>query len=533
MPAAAPATDPRLATSLVHGLRLLQAFAEADAGRSNGALAAASGLSRPTVSRLTTTLAARGLVVTDAATRRYRLGSTALTLGYPLLAELGVRWLARLPMKQLADAVGGAVSLGLRDRDRLVLVETSRGSHALASRPDLGATLPMLRTAMGRAWLAAAWPPDASGPPGWREAAAQGRAELRRHGFCTSRGELRADVHAVAVPLAATFDGAPLALNCSLPAAALAPDQLRQRIGPALRALAQRIDADWQQAAAQVRPPLPGRAARYEEPFAEAAGARHADDRQFAHTLARGIDLMLCLQPGDGAVGNRELARRLQLLPSTVARLTHTLCAHGWLRRDPDTARYRLGPAALTLAYPMVAGVRLRQLARPAMTALAQEVGGAVSLGLRHQLDMVYLETAWRTDERLVPPDIGAPMPMLASAMGRAWLARAAPAERAAVLNRLRLHDAAGFDRYSGAVQEAQAAVAQRGYCWSRAARPQIQAVAVPFAQPVDGLAFVMNCGVFAPQPLPAARARAIAGALVEVVRGLERSQQEGPGSWL
>ena len=223
-------------------------------------------------------------------------------------------------------------------------------------------------------------------------------------------------------------------------------------------------------------------------------------------------------------MGNRELSRRLQLLPSTVARLTHTLCLHGYLRRDPSSSRYRLGPAALTLAHPMVSGLTLRRLARPAMTAMAQQVGGAVSLGLRHQTDMVYVETAWRTDERLLPPDIGAPMPMLASAMGRAWLARAPHDEQNAVLNRLRLSDADNVMRYANALKRASAEIEHTGCCWSRDARPSIQAVAVPFARPIGGISFVMNCGVFAPQPLAAARARTIGRALVELVRCLERT---------
>ena len=46
--------------------------------------------------------------------------------------------------------------LGARDRLRMVYVETSRGHDAIAFRPDIGASLPMLASAIGRAWLAQA-----------------------------------------------------------------------------------------------------------------------------------------------------------------------------------------------------------------------------------------------------------------------------------------------------------------------------------------------------------------------------------------
>ena len=63
---------------------------------------------------------------------------------------------------------------------------------------------------------------------------------------------------------------------------------------------------------------------------------------------------------------------------------------------------------------------------------------------------------------------------------------------------------------------------ARHGHCSSRDFRPEVEAVAVPFSQPVDAIRFVMNCGVLAPQPLPARRVLAIGDALAQVVRGLE-----------
>jgi hypothetical protein len=46
--------------------------------------------------------------------------------------------------------------------------------------------------------------------------------------------------------------------------------------------------------------------------------------------------------------------------------------------------------------------------------------------------------------------------------------------------------------------------------------------VAVPFAQPVDAIRFVLNCGVLAPQPLPARQVLALGSALTELVQALE-----------
>ncbi len=248
--------DPDFATTLAHGLQVLQRFTVSEPALGNKELAQRTGLSKATISRLTYTLAARGLVVFDAHLRRYRLGSTALTIGYPLMASLRIRQVARARMKKLADELGGSVSLGMRDRTRMIYVETSRGHDLSAWRPDIGAAIPMLPTAMGRSWLAHAPQPlrdavlaqiDAAAPGQVRAHGAelaQAQADLRRKGFCISRGEWRSDVQAVGVPVRIPQDGETLVFNCGVLTARLGPRQLEQQVGPRLVELVRSVEAD-------------------------------------------------------------------------------------------------------------------------------------------------------------------------------------------------------------------------------------------------------------------------------------------------
>src|SRR5215472_5515110 len=66
--------------ALARGLSLLKLFASPDAFYSNSELARLSGLSKPTVSRLTFTLARLGYLGCCANTGRYSLGTLALSL---------------------------------------------------------------------------------------------------------------------------------------------------------------------------------------------------------------------------------------------------------------------------------------------------------------------------------------------------------------------------------------------------------------------------------------------------------------------
>ncbi|UXC39048.1 IclR family transcriptional regulator [Cupriavidus gilardii] len=220
-------------------------------------------------------------------------------------------------------------------------------------------------------------------------------------------------------------------------------------------------------------------------------------DRQFATTLANGIDILLAFDSGDAMLGNRDFAERTGLSKTTVARLTHTLTALGYLRHDTVLRKYRLGAAVLSMGYPLLASMHLRQLARPMMKALADRLCGAVSLGIRDRTQMIYVETARSTDSLVVTPEIGAALPMLTTAIGRAWLCRAPAHERDAVLNQLRLQDPEAFASLQPRLAQARRDLEGQGYCTNRAEwRPEVYGFAVPMCQPVGSQLFVLNCGV-------------------------------------
>ena len=251
--------------------------------------------------------------------------------------------------------------------------------------------------------------------------------------------------------------------------------------------------------------------------------ARTPDDSAPARTLARGLDVLQCFRPGEQTLGHREIVRRLGLSGPTVVRLTHTLTQLGYLRRDDETARYRLGAAVLALGYPLLANLRVRRVARSLMQSFSDQFGAAVSLGFRHGTHMVYVETAWRRDDRSLAPDVGAPMPMLNTAMGRAWLCQAAPDERRSILNRLRVLEPEAYERHAPAVEQALRAFERNGFCSSRGDYiSDVYAFAVPLSRPVDTTSFVVNCGVLGQRWSFAEATRRVALPLRDLVRDIE-----------
>jgi len=181
-------------------------------------------------------------------------------------------------------------------------------------------------------------------------------------------------------------------------------------------------------------------------PFPGLAGPEESSgDRQFSISLSRGLQLLRAFGPGDATLGNRELCDRTGLPKATVSRLAYTLMMLGYLSRGADN-RYALGSGVLTLGYPMLAGMRIRQIARPWLERLARESGGTVNLGMRDRLSAVYVDTCSADRANAWRPDIGSVVPLLTTAIGCALLAASTAAEQSAVLNRLRVQDPDRFN---------------------------------------------------------------------------------------
>lgn len=150
-------------------------------------------------------------------------------------------------------------------------------------------------------------------------------------------------------------------------------------------------------------------------------------DRRFASTLAKGLSILRAFSPSDGSLGNRELARRTGMPPSTVARMTFTLTQLGYLQQLRTDDSYRLGPAVMALGYTARASLSFLPTAEPLMQELADRVKALVALAVRDG-DAVMLTRCWRPRNT---PSIwlseGHRLPLNKSSAGRAILAAGAP----------------------------------------------------------------------------------------------------------
>jgi DNA-binding IclR family transcriptional regulator len=246
--------DRQFVIALARGLDILRAFTPQDGLLGNQEIAARTGLPRPTISRLTHTLTRLGYLKHSERLGKYQLGTAVLSLGYAVLANIGLRQVARPFMQELADYANASVSLGSRDRLNMVYIEHCRAIGTVTLRLDLGSRIPIATTAIGRALLAAL-------PEGERDYLMQHIArreganwprvragieravdDYRTKGFVMSAGDWQSDVHAVGVPMIAPDGSGIVAFNCGGPSFLFDRKRLTADLGPRLVNLVRNVE---------------------------------------------------------------------------------------------------------------------------------------------------------------------------------------------------------------------------------------------------------------------------------------------------
>ena len=167
--------------------------------------------------------------------------------------RLEIRRRARPLMMELAQTSGAAVSIGIRDRFKIVYIEAARARPMRRYPLDVGTTHSLAGTAIGRACLLACSLPEREALLNQLRIKARAEwdthqaellrnlAEYPRVGCCVSVGEIYPDVQAVAVPLGRIDRGEPAALNCSFQGRALDREWLQREIAPHLQLLARQL----------------------------------------------------------------------------------------------------------------------------------------------------------------------------------------------------------------------------------------------------------------------------------------------------
>jgi len=242
------AKDRNFVTALARGLDVLRCFRPGEMDLTNTDISARTGLPKPTVSRLTYTLCRLEYLVADSRNNTYRLGAGVLGLGFGVLSGIEIAERAKDALNALRNGPNSYITsaLGERHRTEAVYVAVRQSRESVSLSMHVGSRLPLFRSAVGRAILVGmaegdraaifdqARAEDPDGEEKRQTAFAQAQSEYQAGGFCTSYGDWRGDVNAVAVPIFSLSGSRVYGLNVGGPSFHVKKKQLESHYAPQL-----------------------------------------------------------------------------------------------------------------------------------------------------------------------------------------------------------------------------------------------------------------------------------------------------------
>src|SRR5580704_6726709 len=137
----------------------------------------------------------------------------------------------------------------------------------------------------------------------------------------------------------------------------------------------------------------------------------------------------------EGGMSNAEFSRKLKIPKSSASYILRTLEQHGYLRRDGDDGRYRIGMKILTLSRAALGGVEVRDVALPVMRHLVDRIHITTHLAILDHGEAVYVEKVEAPSFIKMNTWVGRRMEVHSTAVGKALLAYLDAAERDSILH--------------------------------------------------------------------------------------------------
>jgi DNA-binding IclR family transcriptional regulator len=158
-----------------------------------------------------------------------------------------------------------------------------------------------------------------------------------------------------------------------------------------------------------------------------------------SQSLERGLDILEVVEAEGTDIGVREIARRLELSPTIVQRMVSSLARRGYVDKNADTARYRLGYRARALGANGGSGADYIVTARRELERLARDHGLNGFVSVLHGGRAVYLLAVQAEAPVAIKVAPGSEMPLHSTAAGKVLLAAQSDADARKLLGQGKL----------------------------------------------------------------------------------------------
>src|SRR5260370_13195256 len=139
--------------------------------------------------------------------------------------------------------------------------------------------------------------------------------------------------------------------------------------------------------------------------------------------VERALAMLEAVAQESEGLSNAEISRKLNIPKSSASYILRTLETQGYLARDVESGKYRVGLKILSLSRGALGGLDVRGVALPIMRRLMQQPGLPCHLSLLDGPDAVYIEKV--EPEGFIRMDtwVGRRMRVHATSVGKALVA--------------------------------------------------------------------------------------------------------------
>lgn len=139
--------------------------------------------------------------------------------------------------------------------------------------------------------------------------------------------------------------------------------------------------------------------------------------------VERALDILLCFAGTETELGLSDIAKRIGLHKSTVHRLLASLESKGFIRRHPQTEKYRLGWSVLELVSNVYQSDDLSSIVSPEMTRLRDLLGETISLYVLSGIERIRIQAIESKQPVRRVANVGRRLPLYVGASGKVLLA--------------------------------------------------------------------------------------------------------------
>jgi IclR family pca regulon transcriptional regulator len=110
----------------------------------------------------------------------------------------------------------------------------------------------------------------------------------------------------------------------------------------------------------------------------------------FSETLEKGLSILTLFNVHHQGLSLTEISKTLGINKTSIYRYLNTYCKLGYLRKDPKTKLFKLGPRTVALGYAFIQGSDLVDFIKPVVDKASIKHRVQIDVGLLHE-DSIYL----------------------------------------------------------------------------------------------------------------------------------------------